>query len=403
MKVVGFILVMFPFIILGQEIKDLRENVREKRKVYQEVLSLGGFRKVSINEEVADFFVLQPKERELLSLLQGKYQDFLLLTEMHISSNMYTFTEGTSNFYYLSFTSGGSDTLSLLLQHLVAQHKEEIISGLNDVEADAEYLEFILFYVEKVEFEIKYFTDNQKQHELIALAKEYNERNPEGDYTPWLVKQHSSFKEPSPIAFDFGFGAGGSMYTDSLTYVLNALWNFDLDFKFYYYKLFFNLNTIVVFNRIGNDVTLGDHHLSKGDNGANKAFIDFSFGRKIAIGNRLALLPKIGYSLNEFSFPLAEKKSLFHDVEHETTYTFGMNYGLGINYNFVNRVSQYTEYSRFKRKLMHSEAYFRFEVAVRNVDIERLSSKLAGHHLSFNIGIGAHLRGTKKTPIFSVD
>lgn len=350
-------------------------------------------------------YVLSSIEQELLCLLQNDYHRFLDLYVKHdkITSVFrgfrYQRSEHDDSMHEFSKGEYNRDLISFYLRNSVIESSDYLINDVRNARLSNHQKEFIIFFIEQLNYVVSNTNDNENQLSRIEKAQDYVITHPTSIYSKYVRQYHSNFYEPSWFAMDFNIGTGTGLLTRNFGDVMTRNWGFDLDMRVYLHSSFVGMRGNVTFNGIREDVVANGVYLSESQGGLPLTFIDFYAGRKFDVGDRFSVLPHMGWSVSELGISASEDAN---DPVNAISvhYSWGLSYGVDIHYSFSVLQKQQTQFARFNRTMSDSMPYFRLSIVSNDSGIGGVIPNFSGRSIGFNLGVGVHLRAIKKTKMF---
>ena len=406
-KIIIIIILCSPVLTYAQSYynSQLRKKIVEKRLKLSTEYENQNFNVIPYNYTIQSFYVLSSIEQELLALIQEKFENF---KGDYLANSQFTYIRHNYRWQYrttdenrdlkkfrYSSSAGNNDRISFHLRSYLVNNKDFYIDLVRQTDLPLFEQDFIVFFIEQLEYTFRWGSStnssNEEQLRIAEKGKSYVENHPKSPYNKFVRSYHGNFHEPGWFAMDLNLGVGSGGFTGEMGEILSRMWGFELDLKYYLHSTFIGTKANVTFNKSKASAYIKDHYLVENRKGLWLGFFDLYIGRRFDMFEVLSILPHYGYSLSEFSI-------YWGDDNWSTYYEWAPAYGLDINLAPVFK--QRTHFSRFKRNLYQTMAYFRLNIMINETGLEEIDPVLDGRSVQVNLGVGVHFRATKRTKLF---
>ncbi len=400
---------LLPVVCLTQPYYEasIRSKIMEKRTEAATEFENKNFDAIPYDYTVQSFYILSTIEFELLAIIQEEFEvfkdNYLIHKEFTAirdgfrtqHSDPYPDVDLKKFRYTRRFYE--DDGITRNLRAYLMANKDYYIDAVKRSNLLLFEQDFIVFFIEQLEYTYNkydnwpYFNpDNSHQFEIIEKGKSYVRNHVGSPYSVFVRAYHGEFREPGWFAADLNFGLGLGGMTGELTNLYSRIAGVEVDVKAYLHSTFIGSKINLTFNRIRKSTYIDYLYVSQNAKHLVLSFWDIYVGRRFNMFGSVSVLPHIGYSLSEFGVYYGEDN-------WDVLYAWAPAYGLEINLTPLVKFKQRTHFSRFKRNLHNNMVYLRANIMVNETGLANIDPTIDGRSVQVNIGLGAHLRTTKRT------
>lgn len=392
--------------IYAQNVVTVDQKVKERHKEAYRHFQNQNFRFIDANEHIQGYFILNPLEQELLSLVQSNYTLFFELLKSHLG-----LVQGDEGARYIVsshrtlegqflYPNHFSKRMQILLEDEVVRNGDKIKSDVVALGYSTAQCDFVSIYVDNLDFVRNHYHDNQKQFDLHTRARQFDRQYFEPELNSVIRLLHGSFFEPKSFGGDYSITSGFGHNTDGLGEFFQRTGSFTLELKLFWYANFFGVRIGFYGNRMKKPDFIFENDILNNVHKLQVFHYDFFLGRKLDLTRRISIVPNLGYSLTSTFFikdpSFIIENPDFVPVEDGRHLQDLIFFGFDMNYHFVKRNIQKTQTSKFKRRLGYSSPYFVAGILFYPLDLKGYDPILRGNTFSFQFGLGVHFRPMKK-------